>query len=236
MHKVITMLAAPLARVSVLGLLCLAAAACGRTTVRAPHDMQAARANELVRKGAEAYRNGQLDSALADFDEAIRIDPESADAYRNRALIYQDRNDLAGALSDLDRALQINPRLPAALVDRGIARQERGDLAGALADFDAALRINPGLAEAYNSRGVAREATDDLTGALADYGKAIEINHDYADAYLNRGLALLAFGKDAQASKDFDEYTRLKPDQKAHLEQEISGVKTRRTAGTGKAR
>ena len=55
-----------------------------------------------------AYRlMGQLQQAIANYDEAIKFDPGSALAHANRALAYTILADDEAALQDVDRAAEL---------------------------------------------------------------------------------------------------------------------------------
>lgn len=50
---------------------------------------------------ARAYRGkGELDKALADFDEAVRLDPKPASLYIDRGTIHQSKGNLDQAIAD----------------------------------------------------------------------------------------------------------------------------------------
>ncbi len=69
---------------------------------------------------------GRDDQALADFNKAISLDPNYAQAYANRALIYRKTNKLDLALADDDKALTIDANYAPAYVGRGIVYREQG--------------------------------------------------------------------------------------------------------------
>ena len=66
-------------------------------------------------KDVEAYNNrgiayrdkGALNSALTDFNEAIKIAPKFALTYINRSALYHEKGDLENALSDCNEALRL---------------------------------------------------------------------------------------------------------------------------------
>ena len=80
---------------------------------------------------------GELELALADMDEAIRLAP-SARAYMNRGVLRVVR-DRSGAIADFSEAIRLAPDAPDAYRLRGIARERAGDAAGARQDLRAAL-------------------------------------------------------------------------------------------------
>ena len=62
---------------------------------------------------------GELDEAMADCDEAIRIDPRYCPAYETRADIWLRREDVDRSLADCETALRLDPQSASAHVRRG---------------------------------------------------------------------------------------------------------------------
>ena len=59
----------------------------------------------LNNRGVERAALGDADKALADFSEALRIDPSMKMAYENRALAHMRKGDYAAAVGDFDSAM-----------------------------------------------------------------------------------------------------------------------------------
>jgi len=156
----------------------------------------------------------QYEEAIADFSEAIRLNPDHANAYYDRGNAREAANDLTGAITDYDAAIRLKPDDAAAYYNnRGIAREAANDLTGAITDYDAAIRLKPDDASAYyNNRGIARGKLKNWEGAIADYDKAIELKPDDAPAYYNRGNVREAANDLAGAIADYDMTISLKPD------------------------
>ncbi len=133
--------------------------------------------------------NADLQSAIADFNRALQLDPENAKAYDNRGIAKLERGDLVGAIADFNRALQFDPKLAPAYETRGVAKAQKGDLDGAIADCDRALELNPKLAGAYVDRGSAKLLKADADRAIADFNRALELNPKLVGAYDGRGSA-----------------------------------------------
>jgi tetratricopeptide (TPR) repeat protein len=81
--------------------------------------------------------------ALADYGEAIRLNPRYYQAYFNRGNLRHDGGDYAGAAADHGKAIEIRPNDPDAYNNRGWARQALGDWRGAAADYARALELAP---------------------------------------------------------------------------------------------
>ena len=64
-------------------------------------------------RGNRLMEQRLLKSAIADFDEAIRLDPKFTVAYGNRAIAYKTLGDKTKAISDFERfiALSDDPRM-----------------------------------------------------------------------------------------------------------------------------
>ena len=58
---------------------------------------------------SDSPEKGDVDTAVADFTEAIRLDPNNADVYYNRALVYYSEDNYARALADCRTALCLEP-------------------------------------------------------------------------------------------------------------------------------
>ena len=93
--------------------------------------------------------------AIADFDKAIKIDPEYAEAYYCRGLAKNYFLDYAGSITDFGKAIEMDPESKKAFENGDIGTNyQLEDYAGAIADFDMAIKINPKHSKAYYSRGL----------------------------------------------------------------------------------
>lgn len=116
---------------------------------------RANRAATYVNRGVLRMRNGLYDSALADYADAILIEPTLGAAYLNQGAAYIYKKEYSSALTALNRAVDLNSAdLFAAHYNRAIARENTGDLVGAYQDFRKALDLKPGweLAQSQLSR------------------------------------------------------------------------------------
>src|SRR5260221_5134256 len=70
-------------------------------------------------RGTESYQKREYSAAIADFTEAIRLNPDYAEAYRARAIAYEQENRLAEAVADYGAMLLDQPDNPTAYYSRG---------------------------------------------------------------------------------------------------------------------
>jgi tetratricopeptide (TPR) repeat protein len=109
-----------------------------------------------------------LEQALADYDQAIALDPQYAAAYNNRGIAYANLGDLEQAIADYDQALALDPQDALAYNNRGNAYRTLGDL-------EQAIALDPQYAQAYYNRGIAYYDLDDLEQAIADFRRCLEL-------------------------------------------------------------
>ena len=88
--------------------------------------------------------SGQVDLAIADFDRAIELDPNQAEAYLNKGAALLRRENPGEAMNLFTIALERNTTRPAlAHYGRAIANETLGNLGAAYRDYTAAARIDP---------------------------------------------------------------------------------------------
>jgi tetratricopeptide (TPR) repeat protein len=168
-------------------------------------------ATDYTISGNARYGSKDYDAAIADYEQAIGLDPKFTAAYCNRGTVRKAKGDIDGALADYEQAIRINPKSKFAYNGRGTARKAKGDLDGALADFEQAIGLDPNYAITYYGRGNVRKAKGNLDEALADYEQAIRFDPKFAFAYNGRGNVHYARKDYAAAIADYDQVLRLDP-------------------------
>lgn len=162
-------------------------------------------------RGAAWRAKGEFDLAIANYDQAIRLDPKNGNGYGQRGLAWYDKKDYDRAIADYDLAIQINPKDSSAYNNRGNAWSEKGDHDRAISDYDRSIRLDPKSAIAYNNRGIVWVQKRDKNRAMMDYEQAIRLNPRYAEVYNSRGNLWSSNGDKDRAIADYDHAIRLDP-------------------------
>ena len=166
-------------------------------------------ATTYVARGAAYEQQGNHVRAIEDFDEATRLNPTYADAYRMRAHAYQEEREYGRAIQDLDQAIQFDPRKADNYVSRGQTHALAGDFDRAIQDYEKSIELDPNNASAYSSRGLAYTIKHDFDSAIRDYDRAIELDPKSGLNYAQRCKAYFDKRDYDRAIQDCDRAIQL---------------------------
>jgi protein O-mannosyl-transferase len=141
----------------------------------------------------------QYTQALADFSQAVQINPRDASAYLGRGVLYARTGSHELAVQELNRAIGIAPGYAEAYAKRCFVRMLQDNPPQALPDCEKAVTLNPRHLEALTNRGVVYAALDRVNEAAQSYQRALEIDGTNADAHYNFGVLHLTQQRAAQA-------------------------------------
>jgi uncharacterized membrane protein YhaH (DUF805 family) len=116
--------------------------------------------------------------AIADYNKAIEIAPDSADAFYNRGDAYDEMGEYGKAIADYNKAIELDPNHALAYHNRGCAYGEIGAYDKAIADYNKAIELNPNDSLAYYNRGLAYSEKGDVPKAVSDLEKCIGLCTD----------------------------------------------------------
>jgi lipoprotein NlpI len=167
------------------------------------------RASALSSRCGWWWAKQDTDRALADCNEAIRVNRTLAAAYLNRGNVYLSKSDFDHALADFNEALRLDPKSAWAYAERGNLYKNKGDLDHALADLNEAIGLDPSYALAYFSRGDLYKSKGELAQAMADMNNALRLDPNYALAYFTRGRLSYMVGNNPAALEDFSKAIKL---------------------------
>jgi len=125
---------------------------------------------------AVAYREtGQWDKAIADYTEAISLDPDDADIFNSRGNAYYGDGQFDQAIDDYDQAIDLDPSLPEAFSNRGNVYRKAGKFDLAIEDYGRAMDLRPGDGQIVANRGLAYEKMGDREQAVQDFKTAFNL-------------------------------------------------------------
>ena len=133
-------------------------------------------AAELVKQGEDRLASNESDRALADFNGAIKLDPDYAPAYASRARAWAKKHYRDREIADQTEAIRRDPNNASYRVARAESWSAQGMHEQAMADFDAALRMEPNNPSFWVSRGNEWRGDLKFDDAIADYTHALQIN------------------------------------------------------------
>ena len=170
------------------------------------------------------FQKGEYELAIANYNKAIELNSNFADAYNNRGLAKAGRGEHRKAIKDYDEAISFNSRHASAFNSRGVSKACLKQYDEAIKDFNAAIKIDPMYMGAYYNRGLALNRPDQNgTAAIEDFGKVLDIRPNDAAAYYGRGLAWKSLGQLVKARENLERAQTLAQEQEfTELLQRIS--------------
>jgi len=154
-----------------------------------PKQKPKARAAAYFNRGNALLQKGDAEKAIADFDEAIKLDPKNASAYNNRGNAKGEKGDSDGAVDDFNAAIKQNARYASAFFNRGSALAAKGEDARAIKDYDTAIKYNRRNVNAYIARGALMLASGASAKARADMKTAATLDRKNAYTVLWHDIA-----------------------------------------------
>ncbi len=107
-------------------------------------------AKDHWKKGNALFESSKFQEAIAEYDEALKIDEKYADAYFNRALTFRIVHDYDSAQKDLEVVLKLQPKSHDAPLLIGDILESKNDFLGARFWYEKSLANNPNYTEAKN--------------------------------------------------------------------------------------
>ncbi len=84
-------------------------------------------ADDSYNRGNAYAGKGEYDKAIAEYTEAIRLDPTLAQAYYNRGFAYLNKGDYDKAIAEFTEAIRLHPQNPSFYLSRAKVYRALGD-------------------------------------------------------------------------------------------------------------
>ena len=166
---------------------------------------------------------------LAEYDELVATESNTADDYYNRGLFLQGEGNLEGALEPFAQAIALNQTRADLFFSRGLTYTDKGDLKAAQSDFSKAIALDSTFAAAYYQRGLSQIAIpiagvadparpsisltqrNQIQAAISDFSAALQYSPDFIAAHYYRGLSHYVMGNELLATQDYQRAQDLNP-------------------------
>jgi tetratricopeptide (TPR) repeat protein len=191
----------------------------------------------FIRRGGAYEMKRDVERAMADYGEAIRLISEElrsydvrgfivtlanypmvrynrqllVGAYSRRAAIYAQKHDYDHAVDDLAKAISLDPKDAFLYRQRASVYSAQKDFKRAKADCDKLVELTPSQADSYEYRGGLSLDAADYEHALEDFNEAIRLNPQDATAYYCRGIVYQSMTEYERALADLEESARIDP-------------------------
>ena len=158
---------------------------------------------------------GQVEAALQELREAIRLAPDFPDAHYNLGGALQAQGEVEEAMAAYRRAIELEPEYGEAHNNLGALLESVGDRANAVPHYRLAVQFVPRQAGAHFNLGSALLADgqrgEAVAAATGAFRRAIELRPNYAEAHGGLGSALLADGQPEAAITEYERALALNP-------------------------
>lgn len=139
-------------------------------------------------RGNAKYFIKDFKDSILDYDEAIKLDDSSVDAYWARGQAKETSKDYLGAVNDFTKVIEMMDDSEAPYYIRGRLWYKLGNYQKAIDDFTKEIDLNYNIAQHYFMRGKAKFELEDYDGAKDDFSKAIELDSTSALHYAMRSV------------------------------------------------
>ncbi|XP_064316395.1 tetratricopeptide repeat protein 6 isoform X2 [Phalacrocorax carbo] len=176
------------------------------------------------------HRLHEFEEAVRSFDQVLKLDPVSVDAYVGRGNSYMESRHEAGckqAQKDFLRAIHLNPKCIKAriclgynlqltttaplLTNRGFINQLMGYLPCAMKDYQQAISVDPNYALAYFNAANIYFHNQQLSQAYCYYSKVLQLDPRNESAVMNRAITNTLLNNIEEAKEDFEKAICLCP-------------------------
>ncbi len=100
-------------------------------------------AEQHYNSGLASHKKGDFQNALAEFREAVRLNPNDVEARVHIGVVLMDENEVDDAIKQLHAAIQLDPDHAVGHLNLGLALMRKDDLENAIAEFRKAIQIRP---------------------------------------------------------------------------------------------
>ncbi len=152
-----------------------------------------------LEQGQILYDAGKIDKAIIEWQETLRLAPQTAQAHHLLGIAFRDQKNHTQAADAFQHALQLDPDNATAYVHLARAFEALGEEQSAFDTYQKALQLVPSAPYVHNRLGYLLAGREDWQGAANAWYQTIQLAPHYAYAYANYGEALEKMGRKKDA-------------------------------------
>jgi superkiller protein 3 len=143
-----------------------------------------------IQQGIAHFKQGDLQSAVKEFQAAIEADPQNAVAHDYIGIVSGESGNLTEATSEFQQAAQLDHNFAEPHAHLALAYIKTGKIDRAIAEYQEALRVKPGMLEAQYGLSEICTKVGDLDGAIQLLRAVTIAEPNFAEGHLNLALNL----------------------------------------------
>ena len=152
-------------------------------------------ARSHLHRGDSALALKNFDAALSEFQQAVRLDPNFADAHQKLGVAYKEAGDLNRAAESLEQATRLDPFSFTSIFELGEVYRMLDRVTQAIRAYTVACELSPRSFESRFRLASCYHQTGDLDRAIQEYKSAIKLEPRSAFAWSNLGAVYDARGE-----------------------------------------
>jgi tetratricopeptide (TPR) repeat protein len=180
------------------------------------HDIDVTRGVENARSrfnaAVQLSQQGRIDDAIAEFGNAVHLDPDFADAHYEMGLALAGQGRTAEAIPAFEATVRLKPNFAPGYLDLGVALLAADRPAEAAKVLTRAVQLDPLLAAAHHNLGLALATQGLIEESVGPFTEAVRLQPGLAEAQSDLGVALMRRGRLPGAIEHLFRAVQLRPD------------------------
>ena len=164
-----------------------------------------------IATGRLRYSLGRPDQSITAYQNALKLDPVSADAWGNLGIAYRDQQRSSEAMSATQKSIELDPRVAGPWQNLGDLQRDSGRPDEAIQAYKKALTLNPKEELVWVKLGELYRMLARPDDALPPFKKAKQLNPKDSDTWIRLGLVYRDLGLTNNAIRAFYKAARLNP-------------------------
>lgn len=178
---------------------------------------------ELFDTGVRLLKQDQYPEAVDAFTRLLEIDPENADAFKNRGVAYMKMSEYDLAIADFQRTQKIVPDLKGLYSNLGVAWYYKADYTRAIENYDKEIALSPDSHYAYFNRAICWAELKAYEKSLEDIAKTLSLSPDFYLAHCLKGDLYVNLREPDKARQAYQKAIDVAPDQ-AYAKQRLAAL------------